>query len=91
MKHSIKATAIVGLLATGIAVSAHAGDDDNIENWRTVEGVGQGSKNMAANDRVAFPNQPSEIWDWRQKEGVARQKSVHRPHVHTGARNDNNK
>jgi hypothetical protein len=91
MKHSIKTMAAVGLLTMGLAGSVHAGADDNIENWRTVEGVSRGSGKMVANDALSFRDQPSEIWNWRREEGVKRQKSVHRKHMHTGERNSNNK
>ena len=89
MKHSMKTMALVGLLATGVAVSAHAGVGDNIENWRAIEGVSRASEKIAANETLSFPNQPNEIWNWRQKEGVGQQESVYQQHMHSGKRNSN--
>lgn len=90
MKHSMKAVALVGLLATGVAVSAHAGVGDNIENWRAIEGVSRASEKMT-NIPLAPTNSPREIVDWRKKEGVAKPKNMHDTHTHAGKRNSNSK
>ena len=90
MKIFVKSMAAVGVLTTAFVASAQAGVGDNIENWRSIEGV-ESSRESAPVKNSSFVGLPREIWDWREKENVEKKRSVFQQHIHTGARNRNYK